>query len=54
VPNVLLAHMSFWTYLMELLGDIGHMESRFSPFRDSVSVDAHFGPFGDSADGTSR
>ena len=24
---------------MELLGDVGHLESRFFPFGDSVSVD---------------
>ena len=29
-----------WTYLMELLGDMGHVESHFFPFRDSVSVGA--------------
>jgi hypothetical protein len=25
-------------HLMELLGDVGHVESRFGPFGDSVSV----------------
>ena len=25
---------------MELLGDVGHVESRFDPFRDGVSVAA--------------
>jgi hypothetical protein len=25
---------------MELLDDVGHVESRFSPFGDSISVDA--------------
>jgi hypothetical protein len=25
---------------MELLGDVGYIESRFSPFRDGVSVGA--------------
>jgi hypothetical protein len=30
---------------MELLGDVGHVESHFSPFGDYVNV----GPFGDSA-----
>jgi hypothetical protein len=25
---------------MKLLGDVGHLESRFSPFRDGVSVGA--------------
>ena len=47
---------------MELLGDVGHEESRFFPFGDNVSVghtrryvcheallEARFGPFGDSA-----
>jgi hypothetical protein len=29
---------------MELLGDVGHVESYFGPFRDSVTVS----PFGDS------
>jgi hypothetical protein len=27
-------------HLMELLGDPGHLESRFGPFGDSVSVGA--------------
>ena len=31
---------SFWMHPMDLLGDIGHVESCFSPFGDSVSVDA--------------
>ena len=29
---------SFWTHPMELLGDVGLVESRFRPFGDSVSV----------------
>ena len=29
---------SFWTHLIELLGDVGHVESRFGPFRDGVIV----------------
>ena len=29
-----------WTHLMELLGDMGHMESHFFLFGDSVSVGA--------------
>ena len=33
---------SFWTHPMDLLGDVGHVESRFSPFGDSVSVDARY------------
>jgi hypothetical protein len=28
---------------MKLLGDVGHVESHFNPFGDSVTV----GPFGD-------
>ena len=31
---------SFWTHPMELLGDVGHVESHFIPFGDSVSVGA--------------
>jgi hypothetical protein len=27
---------SFWTYPMELLGDVGPVESRFYPFGDNV------------------
>ena len=29
-----------WTQPMELLGDMGHVESHFFPFGDSVSVGA--------------
>ena len=29
---------------MELLGDVGHVESRFGVFRDSVSVGSWFAP----------
>jgi hypothetical protein len=38
VPNIPLALKSFWTHPMELLGDIGHVESCFGPFGDNVSV----------------
>jgi hypothetical protein len=31
---------SFWTHLMEHLGDVGHVESCFGPFEDSVSAGA--------------
>jgi hypothetical protein len=31
---------SFWTQMMELLGDVGHVESRFGLFGDGVSVSA--------------
>jgi hypothetical protein len=39
-PNVPLSQKSFWTHLMELPGDVGHVESRFDPFGNSVSVGA--------------
>ena len=29
-----------WTHPMELLGDMGHVETHFFPFGDSVSVGA--------------
>jgi hypothetical protein len=29
---------SVWTHLMELLGDMGHMESCFGPFEGGVSI----------------
>jgi hypothetical protein len=35
---------------MKLLGDVGHVDSRFGPFGDSVSV----GLFGDSANLNAR
>jgi hypothetical protein len=38
--KVPLAQKSFWTYLMELLSDVGHLESHFGPFGDGVSVSA--------------
>ena len=31
---------SFWTHPMEVLGDVGHVESHFGPFGDSASVGA--------------
>jgi hypothetical protein len=40
VPNVPLARKLFWTHPMELLGDVGHVESRFGPIGDGVSVSA--------------
>ena len=39
-PNVPLARKSFWTCPMELLHDVGHVESRFDLFGDGVSVAA--------------
>jgi hypothetical protein len=38
MPNVLQAQKSFWMHLMELLGDVGHVDSHFGLFGDSVSV----------------
>jgi hypothetical protein len=38
--NVSQAQKSFWTYPMELQGDVGHVESSFGPFEDSVGVGA--------------
>jgi hypothetical protein len=40
VSNVPSAWKSFWMQLMELVGDVAHVESRFGPFSDSVSVGA--------------
>ena len=34
------APKSFWTHALELLDDVGHVESCFDPFGDSVSVGA--------------
>ena len=38
--ELLEAQKSFWKHTMELLGDVGHVESHFSLFGDSVSVGA--------------
>ena len=38
--NVPLAQKLFWTHLMELLGDVGHVDSCFFLFGDRVSVGA--------------
>jgi hypothetical protein len=32
------AEKSFWTHPIEHLCDVGHVESHFGPFRDSVSI----------------
>ena len=40
VSNVPLDRKSFWMHPMELLGDVGHVESHFISFGDSVSVGA--------------
>jgi hypothetical protein len=34
------AQKSFWKHLMELLGHVAHVESRFGPFGDSITIDA--------------
>ena len=39
-PNVPQARKSFWMHSMELLDDMGPVESPFSLFRDSANVDA--------------
>jgi hypothetical protein len=31
---------SLWTHQIEHLGDLGHIESHFGPFRDSGSIGA--------------
>jgi hypothetical protein len=35
-----IGHKQFWTHPMELVSDVGRVESRFSPIGDSVSVSA--------------
>jgi hypothetical protein len=40
VPNIPQAQKLFWTHPMELLGDVGLVESNFFLFGDSVSVGA--------------
>jgi hypothetical protein len=40
LPNVPQVLKSLWTHPMELLGDMGPLESHFGPFGDSVSVGA--------------
>ena len=39
-PNIPKAQKSFLMHPMELLGDVGHVESHFGPFGVSVSVGA--------------
>jgi hypothetical protein len=38
--NIPHAQKSFWTHMIEHLGDMGHVKSHFGPFRDSVSIGA--------------
>jgi hypothetical protein len=39
VPNMPLAHKSFWTHPMVLLCDEGHVDACFGPYGDSANVD---------------
>jgi hypothetical protein len=39
-PNVPYAQKSYWTLLMELISDVGHVEPRFALVGCSVSVSA--------------
>jgi hypothetical protein len=38
--NIPQAQKSFLTHPIEHLGDVGHVESHFGPFRDYVSIGA--------------
>jgi hypothetical protein len=38
--NIPQAQKSFWTHPIEHIRDVGHVESHFGPFRDSVSIGA--------------
>jgi hypothetical protein len=38
--NIPQAQKMFWTQMMELLYDLGHMESCFDLFEDSANLDA--------------
>ena len=38
--NLPYAWKSFWTQQIELLGDVGHVDSHFGPFGDSFSATA--------------
>jgi hypothetical protein len=38
--NIPQAQKLFWTHPIEHLGDVGHVEYDFGPFRDSVSIGA--------------
>jgi hypothetical protein len=40
--NVPLVQMSFWMHPIKLLGDTGHVESRFGLFGDCVSIGARW------------
>jgi hypothetical protein len=36
--NIPQVQKSFWTHPIEHLGEVGHVESHFGPFRDRVSI----------------
>jgi hypothetical protein len=36
------APKSFWIHQMELLGDIGQIEARIGPFRDSANLNVRY------------
>jgi hypothetical protein len=40
VSNVPQAQKLFWMHLMEILGDVGAIESCFNPFGDIVTISA--------------
>jgi hypothetical protein len=40
VQNVQQDQKPFWMHPMELLGDLGRVESRFGPYGDGVSLSA--------------
>jgi hypothetical protein len=40
VPNIPQAQKSFWTYTIEPIGDVVHVESRFGTFGDSAYPNA--------------
>jgi hypothetical protein len=42
VPKVPQPQKSFWTHLMELQGDVGHVESYIGPFGDSAGVGSRY------------
>jgi hypothetical protein len=49
-PNEPQAWKSLWMHTMKLQGDVGHVESHFGPFGDSVTI----GPFGYSGNHAAR
>jgi hypothetical protein len=40
LENILDALDTFWTHPMELLGDMGHVDSCFGPFGDGANIGA--------------